>query len=137
MRNKLIYKHQNGYVIQSDNTRVDPIVLQPRVPNFTKLNQSKLGKAMLDKTKKENPQFYNKKVRLEAHKAKSNPEMSKIDKILNGFISAAVAENPAVATAAGWSVDRNGKATQDINSEGAKKLRENLPILATGSLGAI
>lgn len=48
MRNKLIYKHQNGYVIQSDNTRVDPIVLQPRVPNFTKLNQSKLGKAMFN-----------------------------------------------------------------------------------------
>lgn len=77
MRNKLIPKFQTpwGPIMQSDNTRVAPIVTQPVVPNFTRLNKSKLGKAVLHKVKKENPDFYNKKVRLEAHKAKPNSEI--------------------------------------------------------------
>lgn len=75
--NKLIPKFQTpwGPIMQSDNTRVAPIVTQPVVPNFTRLNKSKLGKAVLHKVKKENPDFYNKKVRLEAHKAKPNSEI--------------------------------------------------------------
>lgn len=75
MKNKLIPKHQKGYTIQSDNTRVSPIIVESTIPNFTRLNQSKLGKAMLDKTKKENPQFYNKKVIQEAHEARPNSEI--------------------------------------------------------------
>lgn len=75
--NKLIPKFQTpwGPIMQSDNTRVNPIITETRIPNFTKLNQTKVGKALLHKVKTENPKFYNNKVKQEAHKAKPNSEI--------------------------------------------------------------
>ena len=64
-----------------------------------------------------------------------------VSKLLNGFIGAAMAENPAVMTASGWRQNNTGEYVQDQqDSEGAKQLRDNLSSISemspTNPIGA-
>lgn len=55
----------------------------------------------------------------------------------NSNAVAAIAENPAVMMAAGWRIDKNGKAIQDKqNDRDVKQLRENLATLGEGAISA-
>lgn len=54
---------------------------------------------------------------------------------VNSAISSAIAENPAVMAAAGWSVDKTGKVRQK-QTAGTRKLAENLGIVSMLAGGA-
>ena len=53
------------------------------------------------------------------------------------MLGAAMAENPAVATASGWEVSPNGQVTFDNDSEGVRQLRENLPIIGAAGIAGM
>lgn len=53
-----------------------------------------------------------------------------LNKIANNIIGAAVAENPAVATASGWKIDSNGNWIQSPDS-GSRELSRDLSVLST------
>lgn len=114
-----------GYIIQTDNTRVNSPMLVTPIRRKLKPGQIKVHGAIITPKK----ETVKKDIKPQVQKTKSQKKNKFIDLFTNATIGAAVADNPSVMAASGWKQNKNNQWEQKPTKE-SKQLSENLSIIS-------